>query len=444
MTNNKARPQPAAGAGTTSKQDNASADDDRVVQLCEDLRQAGYQPQKLGSDWFVKCGCGNNAKVVRAGSPNFDNYGPGYCKHSEEIEAMVAGAFGNFESPATDDEATDSWQPIDLGPYLRGEIVRPEPTVGLSRSDGLRMLYPGKEHAVIGEMESGKSWFSLASTKAELDAGNHVLYLHFEEADPSDTVERLLALGAAPADIEKRFHFVAPQRMINGDLHRLLQDAPTLVIFDGVNEAMSLHGWGIREEDGAAKFRRHLVMPCIRTGAATLACDHVVKDRDKRNRNAIGSIHKGNGLSGSLVLLETAEPFGRGKRGRSHVFVTKDRPGHLRRHGRADKEAGKTFMGELVVDDEQDTLEVMFWAAREEGEPTSTEDANRTRVLSAVIALIDAGIEAKLLNIQAKAKMQRAATSQGLADLVISGVLAESKVGRATVYTLAAQEEGAQ
>jgi hypothetical protein len=54
-----------------------------------------------------------------------------------------------------------SWAAVDLGPYLRGEIHRPEPTIGWPRRDDLRLLYPGKEHTVIGEMESGKSCLRL-------------------------------------------------------------------------------------------------------------------------------------------------------------------------------------------------------------------------------------------------------------------------------------------
>lgn len=134
---------------------------------------------------------------------------------------------------------------------------------------------------------------------------------------------------------------------------------PTLVVFDGVNEAMALHRWAIREEDGAAEYRRRLVKPCTRVGAAVLSLDHVVKDAEKRTRNALGSVHKGNGLTASLILLENAEPFGRGQRGRSQVFITKDRPGFLRRHGRPDPRVpGKTYMGELVVDDTRRSVPV--------------------------------------------------------------------------------------
>jgi hypothetical protein len=56
-------------------------------------------------------------------------------------------------------------------------------------------------------------------------------------------------------------------------------------------------------------------------------------------------VHKGNGVTGSLLYLENVAPFGRGERGCSHVCVTKDRPGDPRRHGRAGRTPGRTYMG---------------------------------------------------------------------------------------------------
>jgi hypothetical protein len=353
---------------------------------------------------------------------------------------------------------TSSWAPVDLGPILRGETVRPEPTIGLSRSDGLRLLYPGKEHAVIGEMESGKSWLMLACCYAELAGAHPVVYIHFEEADPTDTVERLQALGAHPADIVKWFRFVGPDEPVQPEwLAQLLDPPPALVCFDGVNEAMSLHGQKIREEDGAAAFRRLLVKPCTRVGAATLSADHVVKDREKRDRGPIGTVHKGNGLSGSLILLENAEPFGRGQRGRSHLFVTKDRPGHLRRNGRPDgKTPGKTFMGELVVDDtllSGPDLELRFWAPRnadEDEAEAATEPGQLTTdddvVLQAVAELEAKGREPNIKNVRAVATLRATLVDDALTRLVLGDKLDETrgKYG-ARVFSTSSQdhEEGA-
>jgi len=249
----------------------------------------------------------------------------------------------------------DSWRPLDLGPYLRGEIERITPTIGIYRSDGMQLLYPGKEHTCIGEMEAGKSWFALACAAAELLAGHRVTYIHFEESDPSDTIERLQLLNVPAPIIFSMFRFIGPEQPATAYAlaELIVEGMPSLVILDGVNEAMALHGQGIRDEDGAASYRRRLVKPFTRVGAAVLSLDHVVKSPEHRGRSPIGSVHKGNGITGSLIVLENAEPFGRGARGCSHVFVTKDRPGHLRQHGRPGKDAGKTYLGTLVVDDSQ-------------------------------------------------------------------------------------------
>jgi hypothetical protein len=335
----------------------------------------------------------------------------------------------------SDDDTSRSWRPVDLAPYVNGTVERPKPSLGLFRSDGLRVIYPGKEHSGIGEMESGKSWFANGCVAAELLAGNRVVYIHFEETDPTDTVERLLALGVPGQAILDHFAFVGPEDPVTpAALAAVLTPAPTLVVLDGVNEAMSLHRLAIREEDGAAQFRRLLIKPCTATGAATLALDHVVKDREKRGRDALGSVHKGNGNNGVILMFETAEPFGRGLRGRSHVHVVKDRPGHLRRHGRPGRIPGKTYLGELVVDDtrtRRSYLDLQFYAPNEPDpepgvEQQSQEDGDDAAVLAVVQRLATDGKEANTRNVRAAATgMGKDRVGDALARLVLAERLDE-------------------
>ena len=83
---------------------------------------------------------------------------------------------------------------LTLAPILAvagASLACTEPTIGVTRQDGLRLLYPGKEHTCIGEMESGKSWLALACVVAELTKGNRVVYIHFEEANPNGIIHRL-------------------------------------------------------------------------------------------------------------------------------------------------------------------------------------------------------------------------------------------------------------
>lgn len=348
------------------------------------------------------------------------------------------------------DDALSSWEPVDLGPYLRGEVEPAMPSLGIVRNDGMRLIYPGKEHSVIGEMESGKSWWCAGCVAAELTAGNAVLYVHFEESNPTDTVGRLVALGVSVDIIgdRDRFRFVGPDVPVSTlALERLADPAPSLVVLDGVNEAMSLHGQAIRDEDGAAAFRRLLVKPWTARGAAVLSADHVVKDRERRDRGPLGSVHKGNGLTGSLILLENAEPFGRGRRGRSLVYVTKDRPGQLRQHGRTDKRPGVTFMGTLIVDDTREHLsylDLAFIAPADDDEPDATAtptttqaEQDDTTVLDVVTRLHASGIEVTGRRVRAKTPgMSHERRDNALARLVMAGDLATAPgPKRSTVYT---------
>ncbi|GAA1223137.1 hypothetical protein GCM10009676_00490 [Prauserella halophila] len=357
-------------------------------------------------------------------------------QHPANEQGAAAGRThgGPSTAPAAEPSA---WRPVDLGPYLRGEITRPEPAVGIVRDDGLRTLYPGKEHTVIGEMESGKSWYALACAAAELQADQVVVYVHFEESDPSDTVERLQALHVDDRAILDRFRFVAPERAITeADRAELLALSPALVILDGINEGMALHGAEIREEGGVAAFRRRLITPFTTAGAAVLGCDHVVKDREARGRTALGSIHKGNALSGSLLVLENAEPFGRGRRGVSHVFVTKDRPGHLRRHGKATRTPGRTYLGTLIVDDERewkDFLDLAFVAPPEDGQQAAETDPHAeldAHVLAVVTEITAAGQQATQNKVRVTAGGNRQAACDALERLAIAGHLTESTGSR--------------
>jgi hypothetical protein len=328
----------------------------------------------------------------------------------------------------------DSWTPIDLTPYLNGTHQRPEPTVGVSRQDGLQLLYPGKEHAVIGEMESGKSWFSLASVAAELVAGNTVVYIHFEESDPADSIERLLLLGVPAHRISGGFRFVGPSAPVTPDrIVRLLDPAPSLVILDGQNEGMALHSQAIREEDGAAKFRQLLVKPWTDAGAAVLSCDHVVKDKEARGRYALGSIHKGNALNGSLILLENQDPFGRGQRGTSRVYAVKDRPGHLRRHGQGTKTSGKTYLGQVVVDDTRrwrDALDLAFLPPAEDAPADATPKSPLGQWVLDVIAGQPEQTVANRSQLYALLRkagytLREADVRDAVEDLIVGGALAE-------------------
>ena len=168
-----------------------------------------------------------------------------------------------------------TWKAVILPVSARREIKQPTPSLGVARSDGLHVIYPGREHSVLGETEFGKSWFVLACTAPELNAGRRVLYIHYEESDPGSTIERLRVLGVRDETIAELLTFVGPVEQVRPDRPAARRDpTPTLVVHDGVNEAMALHCTEIKAAEGAAEFRRRLIRPCLDAGAATIACDH--------------------------------------------------------------------------------------------------------------------------------------------------------------------------
>lgn len=351
----------------------------------------------------------------------------------EPVEWPPLGRNGSHVGDDTaDDEGPTTWGPVDLGPFLRGEAPQPRPTVGIRRSDGQQLLYPGREHAVLGETESGKTWLALACVAAEIVAGHRVLYIHYEESDPASTVERLRLLGVSPERMVGQLCFVAPQRPVHTEwLTALLVPAPTLVVHDGLNEGMSLHGNDIMGAEGWSAFRRRLVTPCLRAGAAVLACDHLPKNVEGRGRDAYGSVHKGNAIDGARIVLENTKPFGRGLRGVSYVFVTKDRPGQLRAHGRPSSTPGKTFVGTLTVDDGPTQGEdfLGFYPPKDDDAPPAAGTDHPALVHAAIEALPGQSVGSMRLLYAEMRKaghaLRDSAVRAAVDDLIVEGRLAE-------------------
>lgn len=222
-----------------------------------------------------------------------------------------------------------SWQEVDLANL---DASPDTPTI-LQRDDEQPLIYPGKTHLIFGEPESCKGWFVLLAAKAELAAGRHVLYIDFEDS-PAAILERLRSLLVPPEQIHQHFHYLRPDEpydlLAQKTLAPLLEHQPSLVVIDGVTEAMMIHGLKLTDNTEAAQFMDRFPRHLSRTGAAVLLVDHVTKDREGRGRWAIGAQHKLAAIDGAALGLETLTPFGRGRRGKVKITVQKDRPGHIR------------------------------------------------------------------------------------------------------------------
>jgi len=230
-----------------------------------------------------------------------------------------------------------SWEPVDLTAILEGEADPEPPPKMLARSDGELLLYAGKIHLFAGEPEGGKGWLAMKAAGERLEAGEHVIYVDFED-EAAAAVDRLGALGASADVIAERFHYVRPDEPLDDRgraaiEHVLETFQPTLAVIDGLTDGLAVHGIDLRDNTEVANWMRDLPQSLRRRGITTVLNDHVVKDGDARGRYSIGAQHK---LAKVDVAyhLNVKEPLGRGLTGRVLIRVEKDRPGHVRRLAR--------------------------------------------------------------------------------------------------------------
>jgi hypothetical protein len=262
------------------------------------------------------------------------------------------------EGPELQEEWT-RW--VDLRPYLQeGVRVRPQPDVGAERDDGIQLLYPRRWHTNIALTGAGKTAFALWHAKAVLDAGGHVVYLHFEEFEPDGVIDRLISFDVSREVIDQRFHFAdCSRRWVAGEMaHWLTQfeEAPALAILDGINAACSLHGWKHGEPEAIGFYRAMFVTPLVKVGAAVLSLGHPPKARDRQNEmHGFGStawLDEVDGI-GFRMVASKEHPMVVGGKGFSALYVVKDRYSQVKSWGNLDisKEQAWYYMGAFIVDD---------------------------------------------------------------------------------------------
>jgi hypothetical protein len=185
--------------------------------------------------------------------------------------------------------------------------------------------YPARTHSVVAESEAGKSWLALLWCAQEIRCGNNVLYIDCE--DDIDGILTRLTDIADEDEICEHFTYVRPWGQIPDDVAVRFKDK-SLVIVDGIGEALSMHG--LKDDaDGYLWLDGHLMRVLAATGAAVVSLDHVPKS--KENQDAAGTVHKTNAITGASFLLRNVQPFGLGQSGYSRLFVRNDRPGWIRK-----------------------------------------------------------------------------------------------------------------
>ncbi len=267
--------------------------------------------------------------------------------HQGDTNRVLEHLEHGLSTASTTATTSSSWKPVDLAGILAGDSPKQPPTM-LHRTDGQALLYPGKVNAFNAESETAKTWLALWAAAEEIDNGNHVVFIDFEDR-PETAVERLLLFTLEPHQIASHFHYVRPDDPLDIAAHlaldELLADTrASLAIIDGITEAMSMNGLSLLDNEDIARFYALLPRRIAATGAGVINIDHLPKDTSNR-KGGIGGQHKRAGVDGVILKLEPVKPFGRGLHGVARLVVDKDRPGHVR-----SASVGGSFAGELHLD----------------------------------------------------------------------------------------------
>jgi AAA domain len=221
-----------------------------------------------------------------------------------DFEDVIAGAMKDVdeELAAKFSNGLTCWkQPFDVRAYTEGERTRVKPSL-LMREDGSALLYEGRVNEFHGEPEAGKGFIAGVAVAEALLREDPVVYLDFDQ-DPEGTTERVLAGGARPEYlVNLKIHSIdEPLPMVKsfsgirhftdeatGILDGLTHGA-ALVVVDGVNTAMSMHGMKSRDDSDYSDFARLFGFRFRRAGSTVLLLDHLPKGTDKNDRYAFGT-----------------------------------------------------------------------------------------------------------------------------------------------------------
>lgn len=226
-----------------------------------------------------------------------------------------------------------SWAPFNLQMVLAGTFT-PERPAQLQRTDGHHLLYPGRINGLIGESESGKTWVAMHAAAQAMLGGESVVYIDHEDT-PHGVVGRFRALGVPDELLAGLLTYLNPDESL-GALQRadlvlaLTAAAPTLIVVDGVNAAMSVMGLDLDKNKDATLYYQSVLKALSATGAAVVTIDHVTKNKDGRGGYAIGAQAKRAMTDGAIIEVEAIAKFGRGQSGKIRLRVSKDRMGEVR------------------------------------------------------------------------------------------------------------------
>jgi hypothetical protein len=303
------------------------------------------------------------------------------------------------------------------------------------------LLYRGKVSDIHVEPEACKGWIACAAVKEVLEAGEPVVCFDFEDS-AKGIVSRLHDLGVSHDYIREAFTYVAPDEALEMatrmSLERLLrfdvQRDVGLAVLDGVTQAVSNQGGRSNDNDEIARFFREV--PRVLTWehkAAVLMIDHVTKDAGN-TRYAIGAQTKLGAIDGASFFAEVRQPFGRGMSGQVDLWVSKDRPGYVRRHaGELRGLMQRIATVRLQSDEATGAVTVRLEPPTETADGPSDEDT-QTALMGKVVRVLQRRPGLTKPELRADVPGGNAKVDAALAALCERGYVQSEKVGRAIEY----------
>jgi hypothetical protein len=243
----------------------------------------------------------------------------------------------DVDAPSRDDDALASWRAWDLGPTLAGEHTAITPDV-FRRGDGAALLYSRHTNELHGDSGVGKGWLAALAAAQVLRAQEGVVWLDFEDPDPTLLVDRLRGLGVHDdyiAGALRYHHPTDPSSTLAVDL--IVAEARSirapLVVVDSIGEAFALDGIDENKDAEVGPWIRRVARRLAdETYAAVLGLDHSTKAADNPLHPS-GSKRKRAAITGASYLVEQVgtRALTREDGGKLRLRCAKDRHGHYKR-----------------------------------------------------------------------------------------------------------------
>lgn len=246
---------------------------------------------------------------------------------ADEIVRLAYAAGDNSGPQADAGTPSRPFTLTDLADLAAHGVAAPELTCD-------RLLYAGGVHSINGQPDGGKSTFLYHCSLSLLRSGRAVVIFD-EESGGEQVTEKLLGLGAEPAELARLSYVEFPGRCWDAAdvaaVDELLRATrPALVGWDSAAAFLSRAGLDEDRATDVTRFYADVLLPCARVhGAAVLVADHLTKN------GTVGRFARGSGakLASTDVsyMLDVIKPFSRAQDGLLKLTVSKDRRGYLHR-----------------------------------------------------------------------------------------------------------------